>query len=338
MNFKNKNILVSGGAGFIGSTLVRELLGEGSNVIILDNFTSGDVANIEEVKDELTVINGDIRDKNLSKLLSKHGIEYIFNLAAFPFIPESYDKPEEFFDVDARGVLNMMLASKEAGVRRIIQYSTSEVYGTAKYVPMDENHPTFPCSTYAVSKLAADRLCYTLHHEQEIPVIILRQFNVYGPRITQPYVIAELIKQLSKSSRLKLGNINARRDMTYVTDAARGAIELMKCNDAVGEVVNMGSGKDWSIKEMAEIAGSLMGYSSVDIEVINRRLRPLDVERLQADYSKMNRLTGWKPTTGFQEGLKKTIDWFKGNGSQWIWERKFIDEEHMWKWKNNDKE
>jgi len=293
--------------------------------------------NIEEVKSQIQIINGDIRDKNLTKILAKNKIEYVFNLAAFPFIPESYDKPEEFFDVDARGVLNMMLASKEAGVKRIMQYSTSEVYGTAKYVPMDENHPTLPCSTYAVSKLAADRLCFTLHHEHDIPVIILRQFNVYGPRITQPYVIAEVIKQLSVGNKIKLGNANARRDFTYVTDAVTGAIELMKCDAAVGEVVNIGSGKDWSIKELAEIVGSLMGYKSVEIEIIQKRLRPLDVERLQADYLKMNRLTGWKPTINLRDGLKKTIEWFKENGSQWIWEKKFVDEEHMWKWKNNDK-
>ncbi len=335
MTFQNKNVLVSGGAGFIGSTLVRELIKEKANVIVLDNFTSGDLVNLEEVKDKIEIINGDIRDNDLNKIIKKNKVDYIFNLAAFPFIPECYDKPQEFFDVDARGVLNIMLASKEAGVKRILQYSTSEVYGTAKYVPMDENHPTLPCSTYAVSKLAADRLCFTLHHEHDVPVIILRQFNVYGPRLTQPYVIAEVIKQLSKSNKVRLGNINARRDFTYVTDAARGAIELMKYDAAVGEVVNMGSGKDWSIKELAEMVGSLMGYKSVEIEVIEKRLRPLDVERLQADYSKMHKLTGWKPTIELKEGLKKTIDWFKENGSQWIWEKKFVEEEKMWRWRDN---
>ena len=335
MYFQNKKVLVSGGAGFIGSTLVRELIKEKANVIVLDNFTSGDLVNIEEVEDKIEIINGDIRDNDLNKIIKKNKVDYIFNLAAFPFIPECYDKPQEFFDVDARGVLNIMLAAKEAGVKRVLQYSTSEVYGTAKYVPMDENHPTLPCSTYAVSKLAADRLCFTLHHEHNIPVIILRQFNVYGPRITQPYVIAEVIKQLSKSNKVRLGNINARRDFTYVTDAARGAIELMKCDVAVGEVVNMGSGKDWSIKELAEMVGSLMGYKSVEIEVIEKRLRPLDVERLQADYSKMNKLTGWKPAIELKEGLKKTIDWFKENGGQWLWEKKFIKEEEMWKWRDN---
>lgn len=337
MSFEGNSVLVSGGAGFIGSKLVRELIKESANVVILDNFTSGDLANIEEIKDKIEIINGDIRDSDLPKILKKHRVDYIFNLAAFPFIPECYDKPQEFFDVDARGVLNIMLAAKETGVKRILQYSTSEVYGTAKYVPMDENHPTLPCSTYAVSKLAADRLCFTLHHEQKIPVIILRQFNVYGPRITQPYVIAEVIKQLSKSNKLKLGNINASRDFTYVGDAAKGAISLMKCDAAVGEVVNMGSGKDWSIKELAEIVGSLMGHKSVEFEIVQKRLRPLDVERLQADYSKMNRLTGWKPTTSLEEGLKKTIEWFKANGSQWIWEKKFVEEDKMWKWNNNSK-
>jgi dTDP-glucose 4,6-dehydratase len=335
MYFNNKNVLVSGGAGFIGSTLVRELLKEKERIVVLDNFSSGDIVNIEEVKAQIEIVNGDIRDKDLSKILKKHDIDYVFNLAAFPFIPECYDKPEEFFDVDARGVLNVMLSSKETGVKRIIQYSTSEVYGTAKYIPMDEDHPTLPCSTYAVSKLAADRLCFTLHHEHKVPVIILRQFNVYGPRITQPYVIAEIIKQLSKSNKLKLGNLNARRDFTYVEDAAKGAIQLMKCDAAVGEVVNMGSGKDLSIKELSEKIGSILGYKGVEFEIVQKRLRPLDVERLQANYSKMNKLTGWKPTTELEKGLMKTIEWFKANNNQWIWEKKFVEEEQMWKWNSS---
>lgn len=331
MNLQNKNVLVSGGAGFIGSALVRHLIKEKSNVIVLDNFSSGDIANLDEIKNQIKVINGDIRDSDLDKTLARNNVDLVFNLAAFPFIPECYERPLEFFDVDARGVLNVMLASKEAGVKRIIQYSTSEVYGSAKYIPMDENHPTFPLSTYAVSKLAADRLCFTLHHEHAIPVIILRQFNVYGPRLTQPYVTPEIIKQLSKGNKLRLGNIRASRDLTYVDDAIAGAISLMKCDKAVGEVFNMGSGKDWTIKELAEMIGSLMGHKSIRIEVENDRLRPLDVDRLLADYSKMHKLTGWKPKTGLREGLKKTIDWFRANGSQWIWEKKFIEEEKMWK-------
>ncbi|MDP3765318.1 MAG: GDP-mannose 4,6-dehydratase [Nanoarchaeota archaeon] len=331
MTFQNRNVLVLGGAGFIGSTLVRELIREKANVIVLDNFSSGDIVNLKEVEDSIQIIKGDIRDSNIKDILKKNNVEYVFNLAAFPFIPECYDKPLEFFDVDARGVLNIMLASKEANVKRILQYSTSEVYGTAKYVPMDEDHPTFPMSTYAVSKLAADRLCFTLHHEHNVPVIILRQFNVYGPRLTQPYVTPEIIKQLSKGNKVKIGNIEARRDLTYVTDAVRGAIDLMKHDNAVGEVFNMGSGKDWSIKELAEMIGALMGHKSIEIEIDKQRLRPLDVQRLQADYTKINKLTGWKPTIGLEEGLKKTIDWFKENGSKWIWEKKFVEEEKMWK-------
>jgi len=331
MKFQNKNVLVTGGAGFIGSELVRELLKEKANVIVLDNFSSGDMSNLEEIKENIKIIEGDIRDNNLSDIFKKNNVEYVFNLAAFPFIPTCYEKPLEFFDVDARGVINVLFACKEAGVKRIMQYSTSEVYGSAKYVPMDENHPTLPLSTYAVSKLAADRLCFTLHHEHNIPVIILRQFNVYGPRLTQPYIVPEIIKQLSKGNRIKLGNINSRRDITYVNDAVIGAIELMKYDTAVGDVFNMGSGQDWSVKEMVNIIGPLMGHKSVEIEISKERLRPLDVERLQANYFKINRLTNWKPKTGLEEGLRKTIDFFKENGNQWIWENKFITDEKEWK-------
>ncbi len=331
MNFQDKNVLVAGGAGFIGSALVRELLKEKANIIVFDNFSSGDMVNLTEIKNQIKIINGDIRDNDLHKIFKKNSIDYLFNLAAFPYIPDCYERPREFFDVDAGGVLNVMLASKEAGIKRILQYSTSEVYGTSQYVPIDENHPTFPLSTYAVSKLAADRLCFTLHHEQKIPVVILRQFNVYGPRLTQPYVVPEMITQLSKGNKIRLGNINARRDITYVTDSATGAIELMKREEAVGEVFNMGSGQDWSVKELAKLIGSLMGHKSIEIEIDKDRLRPLDVERLQADYSKMRKLTGWKPKVELKEGLKKTIEWFKANGSQWIWEKKFIEEDKMWK-------
>lgn len=333
MELGGKNILVTGGAGFIGSTLVRELLKEKANVIAYDNFYSGDMSNLEAVKNEIKIIKGDILDPNFKKMLIKNKVRYVFHLAAEPYIPECYDRPRRFFDVNATGTMNVMLACKEAGVERILHYSSSEVYGNAIYVPMDEKHPTLPLSTYSVSKLAADRLCFTLHHEQGVPVIILRQFNTYGPMETHPYIIPELITQLSKMNKLKLGNIKARRDLTYVEDAAKGAIALMKCREAVGEVVNLGYGKDWSVEELANIIGELMGWNKVEIKVEKERLRPLDLERLQCNYSKARKLTGWKPETSLKEGLRKTIKWYKENGKKWIWETKVAPEEEIWKHK-----
>lgn len=331
MFFHNKNAFVTGGAGFIGSTLARELLKEGANVTVYDNFLIGDNSNLDEIKDNITILRGDILDKNLSQVLIDNKADYVFNLAAEPYIPHCYDRPARFFEINANGALNVLLASKAAGVKRIVQYSSSEVYGSAKYVPMDEAHPTLPLSTYAVSKLAADRLCFTLHHEQKIPAIILRQFNVYGPRETQPYVIPELITQLNKGNNLHLGNISARRDFTYVTDAARGSIELMKHEEAEGQVFNMGTGKDYSIEEIAHLIGELMGHNSIEINTDRNRLRPLDVQQLQCDNRKIKQLTGWVPEVDFKEGLKLTIEHFKESGCKWLWETKIRGEEKLWK-------
>lgn len=330
MELSNKNVFVTGGAGFIGSTLVRELLSEGSNVVVFDNYVSGVQSNLEEIRDKVTLIEGDIRDPNLMELLKEHGIHAVFNLAAEPYIPHCYDRPKNFFEVNANGAMNVMLSSKEAGVERILQYSSSEVYGTAKYVPMDEHHPTLPASTYAVSKLAADRLCFTLFHEQDVPVIIMRQFNTYGPRETHPYIIPELITQLTASNKLKLGNIKARRDLTYIDDSAKGAVELMKCDDAVGEVVNLGSGRDWSVEELAHLIGELLGQDEIEIEVEDVRLRPLDVEWLQANYFKAHRLIGWDPKIDIMEGLKRTIAWYNEMDGKWPWESKIASEDEIW--------
>jgi dTDP-glucose 4,6-dehydratase len=329
-SLKNKKVMVTGGAGFIGSTLVRELAKEGAKVIVFDIFSSGDMSNLKGIDQKIKVIRGDITSKNFRNILEKSGAEYVFNLAAEPYIPHCYNRPLRFFEVNANGALNVLFASKQAGVKKIIQYSTSEVYGSAKYVPMDEDHPTLPLSTYAVSKLATDRLCYTLHHEQGIPVVILRQFNVYGPRETQPYIIPEIITQLSRGNKLKLGNIQARRDLTYVEDAAKGAIALMKTKGTEGQVFNMGTGKDWSVKDMAEIIGGLMGHERINIEVDKARLRPLDVSVLRCNHSKMSKLTGWQPKVSFEEGLRRTIEDFESHGRVWLWERKLSPENEVW--------
>ena len=329
MNLQKKRVFVTGGAGFIGSTLVRELLKEKADVIVYDNFISGDVRNLKEVANDIEIIQGDIRDPNLSKLLEKKEIDFLFNLAALPYIQDCYNKPLEFFDVDAKGAMNVILAAKKADVKKIIQYSTSEVYGTAKYVPIDENHPTLPLSTYAVSKLAADRICYTLSFEQEIPVVILRQFNTYGPRETQPYVIPEIMTQLSTSHKIKLGNIKARRDFVHVSDAARAAIMLMKAKQGIGDVFNCGSGNDYSIELLAKTIGDIFD-KKIEIVIDENRLRPLDVELLRANYFKLYKLTEWTPKINLEEGLNDLVEWFHDNNKKWLWEEKIAPADKVW--------
>jgi len=319
---KGENVLVTGGAGFIGSALVRELFKEGANVVVYDNFLYGDRCNLTDVEeDHIQTVNGDVLSWKIYDVIKKYDVQYVFHLAAEPYIPHCYDNPEKFFDVNVKGTMNVLMACKTFGVKRILHFSSSEVYGTAQYTPMDENHPTLPLSNYAVSKLAADRLCFVFHHEHGIPVIILRPFNCYGPRETQPYVIPEIISQLSRGNIVKLGNIRAKRDFTYVEDTAKAAIATMKSDIPNGEVVNVGSNKAYSIEELAYLVGKLVGYEDIEIKVDSSRLRPMDVSVLQCDYSKIKKYTDWDPITDIEEGLKRTIDWYMKNDKRWIWER-----------------
>jgi len=324
-NLTGEIILVTGGAGFIGSALVRELLKNNAEVIVYDNFLYGDHSNLAEIEKGIEIVNGDMLSWKLYHTIKKHNVKYVFHLAAEPYIPHCYDNPEKFFDVNVKGTMQLLMACKTLDVERIVHFSTSEVYGTAQYTPMDENHPTLPLSTYAVSKLAADRICFVFSHEHKIPVVILRPFNCYGPRETQPYVIPEIITQLAKTHAVTLGNVKAKRDFTYVEDTAQGAIEIMRSDLLNGEVINLGSNRAYSIEELALLIGKIMGYKNIKINIDKSKLRPLDVTMLQCDFSKANKLTGWAPQIDIEEGLKRTVNWYMSNGQRWVWEKNLLE-------------
>lgn len=315
---KKKNILVTGGAGFIGSSLVRQLAKEkNNNVIVYDNLEVGTKEHLNGVK--CIIQQKDILDFNvLDSVMKQYKISEVYHLAARPFIPEGYEKPRKMIETNAIGTLNVMLACLNNQVTKVLHYSTSEVYGSAQTIPMDESHPTIPHSIYAIAKLAADRICHVLYKERGLPVIILRQFNCYGPRETHPYIIPEVIKQLSKTNVLHLGNITARRDFTYVDDATRAAIKLME-NNPFGEVFNLGSNCAYTMQELVYMIANIMDKDVVIKQDLNR-YRPFDVSHLQTSYSKVNKLIGWKPTTTIDEGLKKTIDWYRKH-KKWSWEK-----------------
>ena len=310
--FKGSRILVTGGAGFIGSEVVRQLCELEAEVTVLDNFSSGKMEYIKKF-DDIKVVEGDICDGEVvSKALKDQ--EMVIHLAALPFIPDCYYHPEEFFKVNAMGSVNIMRKSIQSEtVKKFIHVSSSEVYGTARYAPMDEEHPTLPHSTYAVSKLAADRAIFAMHKEHGFPAVIIRPFNSYGPKVTQPYIIPEIALQLlSADGCVQLGNVEVSRDFTYVTDTARGIIMALTNKNAVGETINLGSGREVKIRDLVFLMAKLLG-KQVKIERDPTRLRPYDVERLLCDYTKARKILEWEPKVSLEEGLKKTIEWITNN-------------------------
>ena len=312
MNLADKKVLVTGGAGFIGSEVVRQLVDQKVDVTVLDNFSSGKLEYIESF-DKLRVINGDIcDDEAVSNALNDQ--DSVVHLAALPFIPDCYYHPEEFFRVNAMGTVKLMQESiRSETVERFVHVSSSEVYGTARYVPMDEEHPTLPHSTYAVSKLAADRAVFAMHKEHGFPAVIIRPFNSYGPNVTQPYIVPEIALQLlSSSNRVQLGNVESERDFTFVEDTARGVIMALTNKKTVGETINLGSGQAVKIRDLVSLMAKLL-RRQVEIESDPARFRPYDVQRLLCDYTKAKEVLGWEPQVSLEEGVKQTIHWIANN-------------------------
>ena len=304
---------MTGGAGFIGSEVVSQLLTNGYFVTILDNFSSGKKQYLPKSNKKLKVIKGDIRDKkSVKKAVTDQ--EVVIHLAALPFIPDSFYYPGDFFDVNTNGSINMLWNSiKSRSVETFVHISTSEVYGSAQTLSMNENHPTTPHSTYAVSKLAGDRAAFTLHKENGFPVVIIRPFNSYGPRFTEPYIIPEIMSQiLNNSKEIILGNVNTARDFTYVQDTASAIIKSMIEKKAIGEIINVGSGTEISILNLAKKILKI-AKKKTKIKYAKSRERPYDVNRLNCNNKKAKKILKWSPKISMDEGLSQTFSWATKN-------------------------
>jgi len=313
LTFKDRRVLVTGGAGFIGSEAVSQLLKEGATVTVLDNFSSGKMHYLPTKNKRLKIVRGDIVNEQIVDKTSKDQ-EVIFHLAALPFIPDSYYYPVDFFKINTVGSMNVLWSAvKSKSVDVVINISTSEVYGSAQYTPMDENHPTAPYSTYAVSKLAADRAAFTIHKENGFPVVIIRPFNTYGPRYTQPYIIPEIMSQVLRGSKeLSLGNTNSSRDFTFVSDTVNAFLKAAQEKKAIGEIINVGSEVEIRILDIANKIAKIAGVK-VRIKRDESRFRPYDVNRLVCNSRKAQSLLNWKPKISLEKGLRITYQWAKKN-------------------------
>ena len=312
-------ILITGADGFIGSHLTEMLVTQGHEIIALSQYNSfNNWGWLEEVNclNNIEVLSGDIRDFNYCKRISKD-VDLIFHLAALIAIPYSYFATESYIDTNVKGTLNICQAAKENGNTKVIHTSTSEVYGTAQYVPIDENHPLQPQSPYSASKIAADALAMSFYYSFELPLTIARPFNTYGPRQSARAVIPSIITQIASGKhKIELGDTSPTRDFNYVEDTCRGFIALAKERKAIGEIVNIGSNFEITIGDTLDIIKKLM-KSDVEFVFDKKRSRPKNSEvfRLWCDNSKIKKLSGFKPQVNLNSGLEKTIEWITEPGN-----------------------
>ena len=312
--------MVTGASGFIGSHLVEAVVREGAEVRALVFYNSDgswgwldDVA--EDVRGKFEVVAGDVRDPAFVRNLAA-GCDVILHLAALISIPFSYQSPAAFIDTNITGTLNVLQAGRDTEVSRIVCTSTSEVYGTARYVPIAEDHPLNAQSPYAATKIAADQLALSFHRSFGTPVVVLRPFNTFGPRQSARAVIPTIITQIASGARsIRLGSLHPTRDFSFVADTARGFMHAAVAENAVGEVINTGSGFEISIGETASLIAEIMDVE-IEIRRADERIRPenSEVERLFAGIAKAERLLSWTPNyagrDGFRRGLSETVAWF----------------------------
>ena len=315
-----KTVLVTGADGFIGSHLTEALVRQGLNVrafVYYNSFNTWGWLDqcAVDIKGQFEVFPGDIRDPHGVKEAMK-GCDAVLHLAALIAIPFSYNSPDTYVDTNIKGTLNVLQAARELGVKRIIHTSTSEVYGTAEFVPITEEHPLQGQSPYSATKIAADQLAYSFYSSFDLPVVTLRPFNTYGPRQSARAVIPTIITQIANGARkVELGALSPTRDFSFIQDTVNGFLAALNSTDGLGQVVNLGSNFEISIRDTVSLIAESMN-ARVEITSSKERLRPekSEVERLWADNSKADKLFGWQPTysgqDGFRRGLSETIAWF----------------------------
>ncbi|MFA6355667.1 MAG: NAD-dependent 4,6-dehydratase LegB [Candidatus Omnitrophota bacterium] len=317
MNLKNRKVLVTGADGFIGSHLVEALSAGGSDVtafVFYNSFNSwGWLDTLPKKKlDKIRVVAGDVRDYQ-SVASAVKGADCIFHLAALIGIPFSYDAPGSYVETNIKGTLNVLQAARKHGTKRTVVTSTSEVYGTALYAPIDEKHPLQGQSPYSASKIGADKMAESFYRSFGVPVTTARPFNTYGPRQSARAIIPTVITQLMENKKeVRVGSVHPTRDFNYVSDICAGFIALAGCDEAVGKEVNIGSGQEISIGGLIEMIMELTGTDAAVVsEKGRKRPKQSEVERLLCDNTLIRDLTGWEPKVSLQAGLRKTIEWFK---------------------------
>ena len=312
-----RHVVVTGAGGFIGSHLVERLTVEGAEVTAFVRYNSLNRSGfLEPTAGQFQVRSGDIADLETVRGVVK-GADTVFHLAALVGIPYSYVHPTEVVEANTNGTLNVLIAAREAGVRRVVVTSTSEVYGTALFRPMTENHPRQPQSPYAASKVAADALALSFHHSFGLGVSIVRPFNTYGPRQSDRAIIPTIAAQaLSGVAEIVLGNLSPRRDLTFVTDTVEGFVAIGESDRTIGLEINLGSGRSISIGELARRIVHVVGRD-VPIRQDDQRVRPesSEVQDLVADATRALELVGWKPGVSLDEGLGRVVDWIAANST-----------------------
>ncbi|WP_101758457.1 NAD-dependent 4,6-dehydratase LegB [Oceanicoccus sp. KOV_DT_Chl] len=310
----NSVVLVTGADGFIGSHLVEMLVARGHKVKALSQYNSfNNWGWLEDVSclADIEVLTGDVRDPHYCKHITK-GVDIVYHLAALIAIPYSYVAPESYVSTNVIGTLNICQAALDNGVSRVIHTSTSEVYGTAQYVPINEEHPLQPQSPYSASKIGADAMAMSFFNAFDLPLTIARPFNTYGPRQSARAVIPTIITQIANGKKeIELGDVSPTRDFNYVEDTCRGFIELANAESAIGKTINIGSNFEITVGDTLNLIKKIMA-SDVKFITDEDRIRPgkSEVFRLWCDNSKIQEMTGFKPQNSIEDGLKKTIDWF----------------------------